>query len=351
VITVAEGQTVSGIDGHVTAAGRVTGHIVDGNGNPVSTAVRLFDMDGHDVSQRWGAGDGIHPSNGNTHFQENGSDGTYTLNGVAPGTYKVLVDTSEDVIYLDNTSWMPTWFGNGYSFASATPISVASGQTTTGIDVRLATGGSISGRLRNQVGGPAILPNSVPRSAVLYDSQQNVVNRGWIWNDGRFRIGGLLPGNYRLLLDSTAFAALQPQWFSGKQTFSTADDIVVAGTNNVVLGDIRMTDAYPQAPVVSLTAPVEMADVWGTITTTAQVSDHEGISKVDFFLDGQPAGSIRENRQNAFAGTYSISWDATRVQPGLHFVTARAFNVKGLYNDSQVAVEVVRPRYVRRHLK
>ena len=83
------------------------------------------------------------------------SDGTYTLSGLATGSYKVG--------FVPSGSYVPQFYNGKATLASADPVSVTEGSTRTGIDAALATGGQISvlGELRIQRDGEAVsLPPS-----------------------------------------------------------------------------------------------------------------------------------------------------------------------------------------------
>jgi hypothetical protein len=72
-------------------------------------------------------------------------------------------------------------------------------------------------------------------------------------------------------------------------------------------------------PTVALKAPASGMTVSGTValTATASAAAMSGLTimRVDFFVDGAPAGT-------ASASPYTVNWDSTKVSDGSHSVTA-----------------------------
>lgn len=74
------------------------------------------------------------------------------------------------------------------------------------------------------------------------------------------------------------------------------------------------------APQVTLTAPVDGAEVSGEVTVSADASDAIGIDRVEFLLDGALLGSDA-------SAPYAIAWDATTATDGPHSLQARAVDL------------------------
>ncbi len=122
------------------ADGFITGRVRDWRGNPVV-----------DVSVSTGDYDSVTSCGGIPLGTRTGADGSYRLQ-VPPGSYAVVVNThgrSEHLVpqaYRDVRSWS--------DIARAQRVSVVSGQTVSGIDLQLAAGFVISGRLVDAQGQP-----------------------------------------------------------------------------------------------------------------------------------------------------------------------------------------------------
>jgi PKD repeat protein len=87
-------------------------------------------------------------------------------------------------------------------------------------------------------------------------------------------------------------------------------------------------------PSVTVTNPNEGATVFGTINVTANASDDNGVTQVEFFVDGNSIGVDTTD-------PYDISWDTTAVTDGSHTVMAEATDTIGQKgsNASNVTVD------------
>lgn len=83
------------------------------------------------------------------------------------------------------------------------------------------------------------------------------------------------------------------------------------------------------APVVVITAPVNLSDVSGTTAVLVQASDNEGVAQVEYFVDGLLAGT--EN-----TAPFTWNWDTATVPNGLHSLLARASDAAGNSSISQL---------------
>lgn len=91
----------------------------------------------------------------------------------------------------------------------------------------------------------------------------------------------------------------------------------------------------PTPPTISITAPAAGATVSGTITAAAAVADAQGISSVQWELDGSTALGTDT------AAPYTEAIDTTKIANGTHTITAIAKDVAGLSTTSSgVAVTV-----------
>ena len=86
-------------------------------------------------------------------------------------------------------------------------------------------------------------------------------------------------------------------------------------------------------PVVEITNPADGAIVSGTIDVTADASDDDGVTQVEFFLDGL---SIMVDT----TAPYSTSWDSASVGDGFHEITAIATDTIGQDTSDTISVVV-----------
>jgi hypothetical protein len=72
-------------------------------------------------------------------------------------------------------------------------------------------------------------------------------------------------------------------------------------------------------PTVSITSPANGANVNGTRAVNANASDDVGVTKVEFYADGNLIGTDT-------TAPYSTNWDTTTVSNGSHSLTGKAFD-------------------------
>ncbi|MCK8496544.1 MULTISPECIES: M28 family peptidase [Myxococcus] len=101
----------------------------------------------------------------------------------------------------------------------------------------------------------------------------------------------------------------------------------VAGAYMVELAKGTATLSDPVAPTVALTAPTTGTTVSGTVTASATAQDNQGISRVEFLVDGAVVGT-------ATSSPYSIAWNTAVIANGSHAVVARAYDLIGNTTDS-----------------
>ena len=97
-------------------------------------------------------------------------------------------------------------------------------------------------------------------------------------------------------------------------------------TDNV--GNVSDTTASPavridgELPLVTLTAPAADAELFELVTMAATASDANGITDVEFLLDGAPIGSDS-------AEPFTLEWNSATATDGDHVISARATDSAG----------------------
>ena len=160
----------SGINFELPPAGSITGVVTDEDGNQLNN----YWLDAYNVDlDIWGVG-----------FWRTQSDGSYKIDGLPSGNYKVWADAEELV---------GEWYDDELFFEDAAVIGVTAPDETGGIDFQLAEGGTITGIVRDELGNPI---GYAEVSANLYDNGwgQGTQSR----SDGTYTIRGLVSGDYRV---------------------------------------------------------------------------------------------------------------------------------------------------------
>jgi len=87
------------------------------------------------------------------------------------------------------------------------------------------------------------------------------------------------------------------------------------------------------SPTVSITNPANGSTVSGTVNITADASDDNGISKVEFYIDG----SLKSTDTSS---PYSYSWDTTAKSDGSHAIKVTAHDTASQTTSDQYLVAV-----------
>ena len=165
----------TGIDFALELGRMISGTVTNESGQPLSDSVWVWVRDalGNNVTGSY-----------------TDSDGTYSLAGLLPGSYRV--HTGNTLGYLDE------WYDNvpyadNYSGEGADLVSITRADATD-IDFQLALGRSVSGTVTNDSGQP--LSDSVRLG--VYDEQGERITGSSTQSDGTYIISGLAPGSYKI---------------------------------------------------------------------------------------------------------------------------------------------------------
>jgi len=124
----------------------------------------------------------------------------------------------------------------------------------------------------------------------------------------------------------------------------TADDLGSAGRDNIYgYGLVNAAAALgyspgPPVPVdnpptVNITSPSNGATVLGAVAITANAADDNGVTQVEFFVDG---GSIGIDNTSP----YSVSWNSTSISDGGHTIKATATDTASQTASDSISVTV-----------
>jgi len=126
-------------------------------------------------------------------------------------------------------------------------------------------------------------------------------------------------GNYTYVTLGTTPASTT--WKQYTDTFTTPSSLANVTIYHVIqsVGTLTTSDfslMTSTAPSASITAPTSASTVTGTINLTAQASAADGVTSVQFQIDGANVGSP------VTASPYQLSWNSTTVANGTHTVDA-----------------------------
>jgi photosystem II stability/assembly factor-like uncharacterized protein/5-hydroxyisourate hydrolase-like protein (transthyretin family) len=251
------------------------------------------------------------------------SNGSYTITGLASGSYRLRIDPASSTGYIGN------WYGGTNDYPCAGAISVNAPNATTGIDAQLDLGGSISGRVTDAATGAGIAGVSI--SLTNTSSQTGMTSTNVTVNStGAYTIGGLPSGDYSLTFSARDYIST-----TSAVTATVTAPASIAGIDATLVkgGGIsgRVTDSTTGEGVegVLLEAVDSLTRGWIGSST----SDDNG----DYAITGLPSGSYALYYDGRYArGSYGSGWNSLQstsstitakvlaspvvVTPGVHVV-------------------------------
>ncbi len=283
-------STVSGINFALQPGSSISGTATDSFGNPLPTGLAvLFDVNGIDIDTA--------PI----------VDGLWRFDGLADGTYYVLI---ENGVGLVDELWQDIPCPAGVcDITAGTPIIIGgreAGRTaTTGINVVLDAGNTISGRVTDAGTGAGILGARV----FIFDDQGQLVGDGFADALGDYQTqGGFPAGTYHAATASgmvrgvgsnyiNALYAGQPCLLDCDVTAGTAIDLTAGSATGINFalstgaGLKGRVSTANDAPVVQI--EVRVYDSAGTLAGIGLTN-----SQGRFTVDGLPAGSYTAHTIN-----------------------------------------------------
>ena len=154
-----------------------------------------------------------------------GANGSYRATGLATGTYQVYF--GDPLCILAVPGLAPQWYDDQPTQATASPVSVTAGQTTSSIDAALQPDGEITGAVSgpsdSRISGACVTAVPLPAAG----SPRIVA----VSRPGGYALADLLPGRYKVEFSSgcgaTGYAS---QWWKDASSQAVAKIItVVAG--------------------------------------------------------------------------------------------------------------------------
>ena len=277
-VSVSAGATTSGVEIHLQPGGQITGKVTDASSVPIANAL----VDAYD------AGGDIAAS------ATSAADGTYSINGLASGSYRVGFTTPGGPL-TPEPNYLPQFDGGAAELSSAKALSVTAGTTSAGVDAQLAAGGEIKGAATDATSDPI-----ANLSVTVYDSDGDPVVTATTAADGSYAIDGLASGHYRVEFggaqDDGDAPNYAPQFYGGDSLANASAVAVTAGAaasvasaqlapGATVSGDI--TDAFG-APLGGVT--VQAFDAGGNLAGDSATS---AAGTGAYTISGLAAGSYR----------------------------------------------------------
>ena len=311
LVTVTAGQTTAKINAAMQPGGTVSGTVKDNTGAALQGICVAIDP------VAGGPGEG---------FGSSGSDGTYSVTGLASGSYDV-----EFTAGCGSTpDWIGQWWENASSQATATPISVTAGKSVTGIDPSMQPGGTIAGTVKSST-GTALAGICLDVNPLTGTSGAGYAVSA---SDGTYSVAGLAAGSYTVEFTPGCGSASQnwlDQWWKNATSSSTATPVAVAigetvsGINaslqagGIITGTVKSSTGSVLAGICVSASPVSGYIGFGYYFATTG-------SNGTYSLAGLPTGAYSV-QFSAGCGSASDNWISQWWKNASSYETATAVPV------------------------
>ena len=307
-ISVTSGTATPNIDFSLDAGGQITGVITGPTGTPLNNInVEVYTANNIFVTS---AGTG------------NNNTGVFLTPGLATGTFYVRTQNANNVGLVneifDNATCLGGAGGASCSMSNGTPVQVTIGQTTSGINMQLAQGGTITGTITNSstsnpIQGVNVSVSDATGNQVVF-SQQTTAN-------GVYTAGGLPTGTYYIRTQSSS--TVSPAVID-----ELHNNIPCVGFCTATTGTAVQVTA-PSATTIDF-ALDPGARISGTITNAVDGSPlvnvqgpTGGMNAVLFNASFQRLSSMQTNASGAYS--------SAGLQPGTYYVATE--NSQGFINE------------------
>lgn len=313
-VTVTAGAPTADIDFSLTPAGWIEGFVFSESQAPLEG----IDLDLFLAT----TGERVSGSGGTS------ADGGFIIGPLAPDNYVLRADP--DIAQ----GYAVEYYNDQINKANADIITVSPSAGVTGIELVLATGGSISGRVT--AGEPPQPVASMDMDVLTAGSLIRLDQSQKTDVDGFFTLGPLPAGDYIIRTDPTLDQPYTRTYYGQSTRAQDASTITLAAGEQKTGFDIQLLLKTP--PTVALQSPAAGAQLFAPadILLSATAEDADGsVVKVEFYIDGALLGE-------ALAAPYEYAWSS--VPAGTYQVWATATDNHGLSASTDpLTVEVATP--------
>jgi hypothetical protein len=205
-IMLTEGGARTGVDAQLEAGGGVSGTVTGPGGTGVENICVNAVVDDNGVA-----------------YASTASDGSYTMHGIPAGAITVVfVDCNHVGPFADQ------WWDHVADQADATPVTVQSGATVSGIDAHLAVAAAISGHVHDAGGAP------LENICVAAYGDASVGGGSRTDRDGAYTLVLRGAGSYAVqFVDCSGSPSHAAEWWDDQPTEATAQRVTVAAATTV----------------------------------------------------------------------------------------------------------------------
>lgn len=213
MVTVVDGQTVAGIDFNLKKSnggtGAISGQVTD-------------QKTGAAVPGTWIVAVGRkNPFQQENQFAVSDAQGNYKIGKLANDIYVVAAYAN---------GYLPELYDDAANMMSVTPVIVV-GSEVTGINFKLAKGGSISGVVKSSAGqaisGAKIHVEAVDKNNMDFPGMDVLRQMMFTDAEGNYKVAGLAAGNYRVSASVSVGGFWVVKYFNDKDDRNNADQVLV----------------------------------------------------------------------------------------------------------------------------
>ena len=264
-------------------SGSITGTITGPGGLPASANVDVFTPDRYVVRG-----------------SSAGADGSFTVDGLKPGQYKLMVSP-------DIEDYAGEWWPDAPSNVEASVITVTAGQATP-VTVQLDAAGTITG-LPSGPGGTALDP-STEGQARVFSLGGGLVGNGYFYATGGYQVRQLPPGQY--LVRFSDLEVYQTEWWQDAATQQNATKVTVtAGQATMVSPELNVAGKITGVPSGPGGAPLD-PETAGEVDVYNLAGEWVNGGYFDASTGGYAVGSLPPGdylvRFSTYSGGYLTEW-------------------------------------------
>ena len=301
-VSVTVGTTTSGIDAEMHEGGLITGSVTDAvTHEPVEyLEVCAFEH---------GAGRGGLVRCGYTN-----SSGTYSINGLATASYDVVFRVNSE--FYSPLNYAPQYYNGSSSRASANPVSVTEGSTTSGIDAEMHEGGKITGTVTDAVTHEPVegVEECVSKVGDAQEEEEYFLC-GYSNSSGQYEIKALGTGSYKVQFRESYYQPSEVkyarQYYNNKITYGAAEVVsVTAGTTSADINAAMQEGGRITGTITDASTSDPLEDAEACVTKPGEEEEYFacGYSNAsgDYMIPGIPPGTY----DVVFHGPYGTSYAA-----------------------------------------